>query len=236
MSLIMRGRVLIIARRNVNLHRNLSRLPRPREGGKGRVMIAKKFRNSTRKVTFRKYRIILFINYNVIFIWGKDGYRLERLEILSYSPPPVKYSHLRKISFAFLRIYDSYSRSSRDITSIENLIERGAVNAREKINSRDKIGIIFLENFLSSQPLLLPLFLYSFIYVFPKVRNEISIDRKFLHLISCIVYILSLNFVLHIFFLYRLDRVTLKYDKTLSKDPSPLEKKSLRPIRDEAAL
>lgn len=111
MSLIMRGRVLIIARRNVNLHRNLSRLPRPRVGGKGRVMIAKKFRNSIRKVTFRKYRIILFINYNVIFIWGKDGYRLERLEILSYSPllpPPVKYSHLRKISFAFLRIYDSY--------------------------------------------------------------------------------------------------------------------------------
>lgn len=200
-------------------------------------MIAKKFRNSTRKVTFRKYRIILFINYNVIFIWGKDGYRLERLEILSYSPPPQLNIHTcEKYLLHFCASMIRISRSSRDITSIENLIERGAVNAREKINSRDKIGIIFLENFLSSQPLLLPLFLYSFMHVFPKVRNEISIDRKFLHLISCIVYILSLNFVLHIFFLYRLDRVTLKYDKTLSKDPSPLEKKSLRPIRDEAAL
>lgn len=64
---------------------------------------------------------------------GQKGQKFYRTP-----PSPVKYSHLRKISFAFLRIYDSYSRSSRDITSIENLIERGAVNAREKINSRDK--------------------------------------------------------------------------------------------------
>lgn len=131
-----------------------------------------------------------------------------------------------------MRIH-SYSRSSRNINSIENLINEGCEGenkfSRQKFKNWDhRFGkISFRLNLFSFS------YFCTYLHVFPKVRNEMSIDRKFLHVISYIVYILSLNFVLHIFStnffissrsriasLSRMTRLYQKIHPPLEKNPS----------------